>query len=214
MEGFMAVLVVVLLVVLLSSKKKSKKKQASKAPALRNVVYHTEDLTRLTKDGELPYGWYGANAAFTERLENEYRHLLQKWIDAKDKGALKEYAALKSLYMYMKDAQVLCKSKGECFEFWSTFTVADPADMDQHKERLQYLEENMDSLLKKEKTLATLQDDLQRILKEEPGIIQADLYKRFAPELKNDISNMLYTMNAKGLIRREKNGRSYSLYMN
>ena len=190
-----------------------KSKKANKTQPQRKTVYHTEDLTHLTKEGELPFGWYSANAAFTERLEGEYRHLLAKWDESRHNGALKEYAALKSLYLYMVDAQKLCKSKGECFEFWSTFMIADPVCMQQHKERLQYLEENMDALLKKEKVNATLQSDLQRIIKEEPGIIQADLYKRFDAELKNDVSNMLYTMNATGVIRREKNGRSYSLYM-
>jgi len=91
--------------------------------------------------------------------------------------------------------------------------VARPDDLERHKERLVYMENNLDELLQKERNLQQLREELKQIIIAEPGVKQEHLYKRFAPELKNDISNELYIMAHKGIVTREKSGRSYALYI-
>ena len=49
-------------------------------------------------------------------------------------------------------------------------------------------------------------------IKEKPGILQTDLYKEFASKRKETISYVLYFAEKEGLIRREKQGRTYSLF--
>ena len=99
-----------------------------------------ERMDRLTRKGDLPYGWPYANRAFTSKIEKEYSHFTDAYFKSKKKGMLQEYAALKSLIIYMEDVQKLCKRKGECFALWSTFVVANPKDIAEHKERLKSLE--------------------------------------------------------------------------
>lgn len=146
MEGMLAVLVIIALVLWLSKRKKKAAK-----PVKRNVGFTGEDLTRLTKDGELPFGWFTANADFIKEREAEFNRFNADYHQAKGQGALKEYAAVKSMLMYMEDVKRLCASKGECFEFWATFMVADPQIMDNLSKRKKFLEDNMDTLLKKER---------------------------------------------------------------
>ena len=71
----------------------------------------------------------------------------------------------------------------------------------------------MDELLQQEKEIKKLRADLKKIIRAEPGVIQATLYKRFSPDMKPHISNELYLMEANGIIDRQKSGRSYALYM-
>ena len=111
----------------------------------------------------------------------------------------------------MEDVKRLCATKGECFEFWATIVVADPQMMDYLQDRKKYLEDHMDELLKKEKLVSRLKQELKEIIAKEPGILQTEIYNRYNLELKNDISNTLYQMAAEGIVQREKSGRSYSL---
>lgn len=172
-----------------------------------------EEVTHLTEDGELPYGWYTINKDFIEKTETEYRRISNVWFNARNKGVLEQYAALKALVTYMKDVKAMCASKGECFVKWSTFLVANPNDLEGREAKLQDMEEHMEELLQKENMLKELRNDLKEIIKAEPGVKQEHLYKRFGPELKGSISNELYIMAANGVITREKSGRSYALYI-
>lgn len=172
-------------------------------------------IDRLDANGELPYGWHYANRNFTQKLESKYRQFSHAYYSAKreSKGVLAEYSALKSLVLYMEDTQRLCYSMGECFAKWSSFSVADPSTIYELKQELNRLENNIDELIKKEQTIKKLKTDLLKIIKEEPGVVQSDLYKRFDPQLKFEISNQLYMLSASGTIVREKSGRSYKLYI-
>lgn len=171
------------------------------------------DLNHLTEDGQLPYGWIYAHIDFVNETENTYGILFDTWISEKKNGVLAEYKSLKALVVFMEDAKRLCAAKGECFERWSKILVACPTILAQHKERLDYLESHLDDLIKHEKGLKIVRNQLKQIVKEEPGIRQENIYKRFDPEWKNDISNELYIMGHNGEIRREKSGRSYALYI-
>ena len=49
-------------------------------------------------------------------------------------------------------------------------------------------------------------------IKEEPGILQTELYKEFSDLKREDMTYALYFAEKEGLIRREKKGRSYQLF--
>lgn len=114
------------------------KKKAS--PKKKNTNSFGEDMNRLTKDGELPYGWVYANRNFTEKIEKEYHTFSEAYFNTNRNDLLERYAALKSLILYMEDAKKLCESKGECFAMWATFEVADPAAIKLRKAELKELE--------------------------------------------------------------------------
>ena len=172
-------------------------------------------MDRLDANGDIPYGWHYANRATIGKLEGEHFYFTNEYYGAKraGKGVLVEYAALKSLIQHMEDTRKLCISMGECFAKWSLDSVADPVRLNELKTDLAQMEANMDALLKKEKAVKQLKSDLLRIIKEEPGVVQSDLYKRFDSQLKGEISNQLYLLSASGTVIREKSGRSYKLYI-
>lgn len=83
------------------------------------------DFTHLDENGELPFGWAYHNKEFTDKIKNEFSYFLNCWIKVRGKNTSEECAALKSLITYIKDADKLCKSKGECFSKWFSDCVAD-----------------------------------------------------------------------------------------
>jgi hypothetical protein len=84
----------------------------------KRSAYHSEDLNHLNSDGELPWGWHTANKAFTQKIESEYKLFFNAWLDSTKQSDLKQYAALKSLVLFMNDVKALCQKKGECFVYW------------------------------------------------------------------------------------------------
>lgn len=177
-----------------------------------------ESIDHLDEDGELPFGWVAHNSDFTGKMENEFSHFRNNWVSSQN-DVKKEYATLKSLIQYMKDVQALCDSKGECFSFWCSEYLIGKEFLEKRKTELQYIENNMDELLEKEKfdkafkenLLPHLREDLLKIIEDNPGILQTDVYKMFEPEAKDHLSSELYFMAKENLIHREKQGRSYAL---
>ena len=177
-----------------------------------------ESIDRLDEDGELPFGWVAHNSDFAGKMENEFSHFRNDWVSSQN-DVKKEYAALKSLIQYIKDVQALCDSKGECFSFWCSEYLIGKEFLEKRKADLQYIENNMDELLEKEKfnkafkedVLPHLREDLLKIIEDNPGILQTDVYKMFEPEAKDHLSSELYFMAKENLIHREKQGRSYAL---
>lgn len=110
-----------------------------------------EDISRLTPEGELPWGWVAANKAFTEQIQAEAQEFIEAWVHFEGKDVLKEYAALKSYVLYLKDAKSLCNSKGECFAKWFSDIIASDKYMDKCEGKLKFIEDNIDDLLAKEK---------------------------------------------------------------
>ena len=103
-----------------------------------------DTLNHLTEDGDLPWGWYTANKDFTEQLWTECRYFIDQWLDCRRKSPKEEYAALKSLIIYVDGVRKLCSKKGECYKYWfeeGFFTVN--KDMyNKYVERLKYIEGN------------------------------------------------------------------------
>lgn len=94
------------------------------------------DFEHLTKDGELPFGWEYRNRGFTDKIRSEYSYFLDMWINNR-KGTLKDqYQALKSFVVYLEDLERLCKSKGECFEFWFYEILASRDYIEKRKKEL------------------------------------------------------------------------------
>lgn len=97
-----------------------KKAPATKQPRTTKLTANSskEPLDRLTKEGELPWGWVYRNKDFTERIRVEFLHFLDVCKDSQSKSPKEQYQALKSLVLYLEDVEKLCRAKGECYEFW------------------------------------------------------------------------------------------------
>jgi hypothetical protein len=174
-----------------------------------------ERLDRLTPDGELPFGWIYHNNEFVSRISGEYSHFLNMWLDSRNKSPKEQYQALKSFVMYLDDAGKLCKSKGECFEFWFYEHLAQKDYIEKRKSELEKLTANFDKLQSDfEKRIGHLSDIDKRIVKMligNPGILQSEFIKMFDPLVQNDVREKLYFMEKAGKLERTKSGRSYIL---
>lgn len=126
----------------LFGKKKARKKIHSKKKTA-NTNSFGERMDRLTSKGDLPYGWSYANREFTDRIEKESKFFFDAYFASKRKGMLQEYAALKSLIIYIEDVTKLCKRKGECFAYWASCMVANPKQIAEYKARLNSLGEKI-----------------------------------------------------------------------
>jgi hypothetical protein len=117
----------------------------------RLKVQSTQDdnLLHLTKDGELPFGWIYRNKEFTDKIKSEYSYFLNLWLNSRNGSPKDRYATLKSFVMYLEDVEKLCKSKGECFEFWFYHVLTSPDYLEKRKEELKHLTTNLDQLLEK-----------------------------------------------------------------
>lgn len=133
----MELIAILAVLYLLFGKKKPKNSTAGKKTSNKNGF--SERMDRLSK-GDLPYGWSYANREFTGKIEKEYKYFSDAYYSSKRKGIKQEYAALKSLIIYMEDVTKLCKRKGECFAYWASRTVAVPKQIAEYKARLKTLE--------------------------------------------------------------------------
>lgn len=105
---------------------KQQKKEADSAPE------------RL-ENGELPWGWVTRNKEFCERIQGEYSYFLNAWVQSRYKTPLEQYSALKSFVVYLEDVEKLCKSKGECFDFWFREILTSKGYMEKRKKELEKL---------------------------------------------------------------------------
>lgn len=107
-----------------------------KAP-VTNSFWERHD--RLTPDGELPWGWVTRNKEFCDRINGEYTHFLNAWLQARSKSPNEQFSALKSFVVYLEDAEKLCKAKGECFDFWFHEILTGKGYVEQRKKELEEL---------------------------------------------------------------------------
>ncbi len=111
----------------------------------------------------------------------------------------------------MDDVEKLCKSKGECFEFWFSEVLTGKGYLEKRKAELQFLESHYDELVNLDKRRETLPDDLWNYLSDHNGILQKDIYKDFDTTLRNDIQQLLYQWDKENKIKRVKEGNTYRI---
>lgn len=195
-------------------KKKNTVAKTPQAPKIETNSFG-ERLDRLTSEGELPWGWIYRNREFTEKIGGEYTYFLNMWLDSRSKSPLDQYSALKSFVLYLEDVEKLCKSKGECFEFWYYRILTTPDYITKRKSELTELIANFDELqsnfLKRNKELSDLGERIIKMLIDNPGILQSNFVKLFDPLVQNDVREKLYFMEKSGELERTKSGRSYVL---
>ena len=105
-----------------------------------------ERCDRLTPNGELPWGWVTRNKEFCDRINGEFSHFLDAWMESRHKSPKEQYSALKSFVLYLEDVEKLCKSKGECFDFWFHEILTSKGYTEKRKEELEELTANIDEL--------------------------------------------------------------------
>lgn len=200
---------------LFNFKKKKDFKKENGLKSLKPLATPDNNLNRLTKEGELPWGWVVRNSEFTGKIGGEFSHFLNRWLDSRNKSPKELYSALKSLIIYLENAEKLCKAKGECYEFWFYEHLISRDYIEKRKAELKELSENLDNLsLNYEKRVANLVNiDAQIVkkLKENPNILQSNFVKLFDSTVQSDVREKLYWMEKDGSLERIKSGRSYLL---
>jgi len=195
-----------------------KKRPTAQPKVVVKTTSHDEDMTHLTEEGDLPWGWRTANKDFISKIGAEYNFFFQRWLDSRDKDPVTQYAELKSFVLYMEDVKKLCASMGECFNYWRGDLFMDDY-LETRTREMKYIESNIDKLESEYKRkvqieqeiLPDLRERLLAIISVSPEILQTDVYKMFDEDVKPYISQELYHMEKAWLITREKKGRSYSL---
>ena len=170
------------------------------------------DMEHLTDEGDLPWGWILHNKEFTEKIGCEYSHFLNSWIDARKKSPKELYPALKSFVLYLEDAEKLCISMGECFEYWFYGLIASKDYIEKRKNELKELTENLDELQQIYEKKQQLFPSVVNLLKANDGILQSEFKNLFDEPFQNDVTNILYHLHKEGKLERTKEGRSYILH--
>ena len=190
---------------------------SKKKPVVNEVHSKRDDLDHLTSSGDLPWGWVTAYKNFTDPISKEYAQFSKSHQKSEDKSPKEQYAALKSLVVYMNDVKKLCSSKGECFDLWRKELLFSDKELKEYTNRLEYIKDNFDDLedlyQRNEYIKKCVLPQIPKIIRKTPGILQTDIYKLFPVDCKVQISSRLYELDKAGKIIREKSGRSYSLKM-
>lgn len=186
-----------------------------------NLADDSTDMEHLTPDGDLPFGWFSRNKEFIELHQTEYTFFLNAWIESRNSAPRDQMNTLASFIQYMNDVKRLCTEKGECFEYWRETLFADDY-LSERTSELQCLRKNIAALTDKydmdqriqTEIVPALNAELQSIIHKNPDILQTDVYKMYAPEVKQYISEALYYMEKSNTITRTKQGRTYALKAN
>ena len=194
-----------------------------KDPSDENVLNTMQEINKpdadqnhLTKECTLPYGWFTLNREFTEQIKAEYTYFLNKWLENRNAAPLRKHETLESFVVYLTDVQKVCYSKSECHAFWFNGNIASPEYIEERTAELNELKTNFAEIeaayKKHEKELAGLNERVMEKIRQNEGILQADLVKMFDASVKSDISEMIYQWSQEGKIDRIKSGRSYTLH--
>ncbi len=109
---------------------------------------------------------------------------------------------------------------GECFLFYFNNWWAKEDEVQSLADELKYLEEHYNEIEKEYKKRQYIEQvlipDLKKksfkIIKDNPGILQTEVYGHFEPEVKRHVQDAIYQLNREEKIHREKQGRTYKLY--
>lgn len=170
------------------------------------------DMEHLTAEGELPWGWILHNNDFLSQIGGEFTYFLNMWLDASKKSPKELYLALKSFVEYLESAEKLCKSKGECFEFWYYQVLTSPDYLENRRNELKELTANLDELQQIYEKKQELFPAVVELLKANDGILQSEFKHLFDEPFQNDVSNILYHLHKEGKLERIKEGRTYILH--
>lgn len=201
-----------------------KKKRKPVQPG--NTNSFGEDLNHLDKDGELPWGWLSKNMPICKPYEERMTQIASSLANMK---VAEKRVQLKKLIAIYYEYKKFCYSQNECFikyfsDMWEHCYNSRCKDFEYvtiFEKELQEIEANYSELLQKEQRadyitqniLPYLKAELIAIIRNEPGIMQSDIYKRYDADIKPHISSELYAMDKAKIIRREKSGKSYKLTM-
>lgn len=171
------------------------------------------DYDHLDEEGELPWGWFSHNKGFIDRIQTDYTYFLENWIEAIKKSPKELYPALKSFVLYLEDLEKLCKTKGECFEFWFYSTIASGEYIESRKAELKELTANLDELQQIYEKKQQLFPVVVELLKANDGILQSEFKQLFDEPYQDEVANILYKLYKEGKLERIKQGRTYILHL-
>lgn len=193
--------------------RRKKQKECTSTTSKEHENSFGERLDKLTEDGVLPFGWISYNREFTDAINNEFSYLLNNWIESRTSSIKDRRSALKTFILYMEDVKKLCRSKGECFEFWFDEILTGKGYLEKRKKELNYIETHYNNLVELENEKSSLSTELLKYIKNHNGILQKDICKDFNPDLKPHIQNMLYQWDKEGTIKRIKKGNTYVIFV-
>lgn len=175
-------------------------------------------MDRLTPEGRIPTGWLNANSKFLDQQDDI---IGEKAILVRDSVYTEErLAAYREYFATVTEVGELCKKTGVAhYEWFCKYVIGSP-DYEYHVAAYQQLKIDAPKLMERERYLKELYEviipklktELLQIIKDEPGVIQSNLYKRFPVDKKDYVSKTLYYMAKDGKITREKSGRTYKLF--
>ena len=178
-------------------------------------------------------GWSSLDAYAAYHRPNDDKLYELSIAAANAKSIDEEIACLKAFISFYYQYKNECISKGESyFKYFSDMHMhchnSRNPDFDfvtPREERLEYILQNYDGLIKEEQEkiaaeakkqellkATDLEQSIKEIISANPGILQSELYRKYDPVLKDSISELLYFAAKDGRIRREKSGRSYQLF--
>lgn len=178
-------------------------------------------------------GWSSIDAYAAYHRPNDDKLYELSVAAANAKSIDEEIASLRAFIAFYYQYKNECISKGASyFKYFSDMHMhchnSRNPDFDfvtPREERLEYILQNYEVLIKEEQEKSAKEAKKQELLKAtdlvqsikeiittNPGILQSELYKKYDPVLKDSISELLYFAAKDGRIRREKSGRTYQLF--
>lgn len=201
---------------------KAQKPSASEqevADIISKLAEPEEDQDHLTTDGDLPWGWISVHKKEIQKYETQYNKAWSEWFNKRSASPREHMIALESFVECMAKLKKQLEKRGECYNYWRDTLFTDDfldrwsKELDSIKENIEILQQEFEEKQAFEaNVLPTLEKELLKIIKEQPGILQKDIYKLFNPVAKSYISETLYQAGKSGKIIREKSGNTYKLF--
>lgn len=134
-----------------------------------------------------------------------------------------QIAVLTELIKEFYEIKACCESLGkpykdyfsETWEHGHNSRCDDFCYITRYEEQLAQLRQNYDALKERDnvymQNVKDLKPRVMQCIRENPGILQSELYKQFDDTVKADIQEILYFASKDGAVIRQKSGRTYSL---